>query len=163
MKFVTKRDALLACLLAVAVAGCSREAAVAQPGAAQDAAPVANVVPLPRSLETQPGELRIAGAVALEAPATTPMARRALDELLATLGIARDDAKQALVEEGYDRVYGARPLRRTVERRIENPLSRRILGGEFKDGDQVTVDHANGEYSFERESAPEPVAAGVEA
>jgi ATP-dependent Clp protease ATP-binding subunit ClpC len=74
-----------------------------------------------------------------------------------------DAAKEALVEEGYDRVYGARPLRRTVERRIENPLSRRILGGDFGEGDQVTVDYAGGDYTFERSVASEPVAAGVQA
>ena len=74
-----------------------------------------------------------------------------------------DAAKEALVEEGYDRVYGARPLRRTVERRIENPLSRRILGGDFGEGDHVTVDHAGGDFTFERSVVSEPVAAGVEA
>jgi ATP-dependent Clp protease ATP-binding subunit ClpC len=70
-------------------------------------------------------------------------------------------AKEALVKEGYDRVYGARPLRRTVERRVENPLSRRILSGEFTDGDHVQVDYADGEYSFEKVAAPEPVTTSV--
>jgi ATP-dependent Clp protease ATP-binding subunit ClpC len=74
-----------------------------------------------------------------------------------------DAAKEALVDEGYDRVYGARPLRRTVERRIENPLSRRILGGDFGEGDHVTVDYAGGDFTFERSVVSEPVAAGVEA
>jgi ATP-dependent Clp protease ATP-binding subunit ClpA len=77
-------------------------------------------------------------------------------------------AKEALVKEGYDRVYGARPLRRTVERRVENPLSRRILSGEFTDGDHVEVDYlpageagAAGEYTFRKVAAPEPVAANI--
>ena len=61
-----------------------------------------------------------------------------------------DAAKEALVTEGYDRVFGARPLRRTIERRIENPLAKRILGGEFSDGDTVEVDHADGEYVFRK-------------
>ncbi len=61
-----------------------------------------------------------------------------------------DAAKAALVHEGYDPVYGARPLRRTIERRIANPLSRRILAGEFADGDTAVVDHADGEYVFEK-------------
>ena len=72
-------------------------------------------------------------------------------------------AKQALVEEGYDRVYGARPLRRTVERRVENPLSRRILGGEFSEGDHITVDYRDGDFVFERSRVEEPVTAGAQA
>jgi ATP-dependent Clp protease ATP-binding subunit ClpC len=84
-----------------------------------------------------------------------------LEERGVTLTLT-EAAKAALVEEGYDRVYGARPLRRTVERRIENPLSRRILGGEFAEGDHVTVDYVNGEYTFERVAVAEPVPAGVE-
>jgi ATP-dependent Clp protease ATP-binding subunit ClpA len=48
-----------------------------------------------------------------------------------------DAAKEALVKEGFDPVYGARPLRRTVQRRVENPLSKRILAGEFVEGDTV--------------------------
>jgi ATP-dependent Clp protease ATP-binding subunit ClpA len=59
-----------------------------------------------------------------------------------------DAAKAALVKEGYDPVYGARPLKRTIERRVANPLSRRILGGEFAEGDTALVDHADGEYTF---------------
>jgi ATP-dependent Clp protease ATP-binding subunit ClpC len=73
-----------------------------------------------------------------------------------------DAAKQALVTEGYDRVFGARPLRRTIERRIESPLAKRILAGDFTDGDTVEVDHQEGEYVF-RKAAPvearEPVGA----
>jgi ATP-dependent Clp protease ATP-binding subunit ClpA len=71
--------------------------------------------------------------------------------------VVTDDAKEALVKEGYDPVYGARPLRRTVQRRIENPLARRILAGEFNEGDvvQVGVD-GDGEYTFEKATSPEP-------
>ena len=54
-------------------------------------------------------------------------------------------------------------MRRTVERRIETPLSRRILAGEFTDGDYIRVVHSDGEYSFERTNVPEPVTAGAEA
>jgi len=75
-----------------------------------------------------------------------------------------DAAKAELVKEGYDRVYGARPLRRTVQRRIENPLARRILAGDFTEGDTIRVDYAEGEFTFEKAAAPvareqEPVAA----
>jgi len=48
--------------------------------------------------------------------------------------------KSWLVKQGYDPVYGARPLRRAVERYIENPLSAKILQGEFSDGDNILVD-----------------------
>ncbi len=70
-----------------------------------------------------------------------------------------DAAKEELVKEGYDRVYGARPLRRTIERRVENPLSRRILSGEFTDNDLVTVDFADGDYTFTKSVVAEPVGA----
>jgi ATP-dependent Clp protease ATP-binding subunit ClpA len=43
---------------------------------------------------------------------------------------------------------GARPLRRTIERRIANPLSRRILEGVFKEGDTAVVDYVDGEFVF---------------
>jgi ATP-dependent Clp protease ATP-binding subunit ClpC len=49
-------------------------------------------------------------------------------------------AKAWLVKQGYDPVYGARPLKRAVERYVENPLSAKILKGEFADGDSVLVD-----------------------
>jgi len=60
-------------------------------------------------------------------------------------------AKEALVKEGFDPVFGARPLRRTVQRRVENPLSKRILAGEFGEGDTVLVDLEGEEYVFSRE------------
>jgi ATP-dependent Clp protease ATP-binding subunit ClpC len=64
-----------------------------------------------------------------------------------------DAAKEALVKEGFDPVYGARPLRRTVQRRVENPLSKRILAGEFVEGDTVVVDVSpDGDYAFERKA-----------
>ena len=57
-------------------------------------------------------------------------------------------AADALVEEGYDPVYGARPLQRVIRRRIENPLAAKLLGGEFGDGQQVSVDWEDGKFSF---------------
>ncbi len=50
-----------------------------------------------------------------------------------------DEAKSWLLREGYEPAYGARPLRRAIQRYVENPLSSRILSGEFKDGDRVVV------------------------
>jgi ATP-dependent Clp protease ATP-binding subunit ClpC len=51
-----------------------------------------------------------------------------------------DDAKSWLAQEGFDASFGARPLRRTIQREVENPLSKKILMGEFKEGDRVKVD-----------------------
>ena len=59
-----------------------------------------------------------------------------------------DSAREELVREGYDPELGARPLRRTVERRVENELARRILAGEFAEGQRITVDFEGGEYTF---------------
>ncbi len=59
-------------------------------------------------------------------------------------------AKDLLVREGYNPVYGARPLRRTVQRLVETPLSRSLLKGEFKPGDTVEVDVADGVLNFHR-------------
>ena len=57
-------------------------------------------------------------------------------------------AKSWLVKEGYDPVYGARPLRRAIERYVENPLSAKILRGEFSDGDTVMVDLGDDGLTF---------------
>ncbi len=51
-----------------------------------------------------------------------------------------DAALGLLAREGYDPVYGARPLRRAIQRQLENPLARRILAGDFAEGDTVVVD-----------------------
>ena len=59
-------------------------------------------------------------------------------------------AKAALAKEGYDPAFGARPLRRVLQRRVENPLSKELLGGAYERGDCVTVDYEDGEYRFSR-------------
>jgi ATP-dependent Clp protease ATP-binding subunit ClpC len=64
-----------------------------------------------------------------------------------------DEAKSWLAKVGFDPVYGARPLRRAVERYVENPLSTKVLLGEFKEGDTVTVDLAGDELTFSTEVA----------
>jgi ATP-dependent Clp protease ATP-binding subunit ClpB len=59
-------------------------------------------------------------------------------------------AKRRLAREGFDPVYGARPLKRVIQREIVNPLSMQLLGGELKDGDRVRVDVGpDGEFTFE--------------
>ena len=59
-------------------------------------------------------------------------------------------AKAALVEEGYDPAFGARPLRRVIQRRLENPLSKELLAGGYEEGDCVTVDYADDTFVFSR-------------
>lgn len=60
-----------------------------------------------------------------------------------------DGAKETLAEIGYDLVYGARPLKRTIQRSIENPLATEILKGNFKEGDTIVVDlNKNKEFTF---------------
>jgi ATP-dependent Clp protease ATP-binding subunit ClpC len=60
-------------------------------------------------------------------------------------------AKELLAKEGYDRAFGARPLRRAIQRLIEDPLSERLLMGDFKAGDTIYVDAQNGETVFTSE------------
>jgi ATP-dependent Clp protease ATP-binding subunit ClpC len=54
--------------------------------------------------------------------------------------VLTDEAKSWLAHEGFDPMFGARPLRRTIQREVENPLSKKILMGEFKEEDRVKVD-----------------------
>ena len=59
-----------------------------------------------------------------------------------------DAAKSWLAKTGFDSVYGARPLRRAVERYVENPLSTSVLRGEFKEGDIIVVDLVEDSLTF---------------
>jgi ATP-dependent Clp protease ATP-binding subunit ClpB len=70
-----------------------------------------------------------------------------------------DEAKQVLADAGWDPTYGARPLKRALQRMVENPLALRLLEGEFSDGDAVRVDASDGELMFERAGAREPAVA----
>jgi ATP-dependent Clp protease ATP-binding subunit ClpB len=69
-----------------------------------------------------------------------------------------DDAKQVLADAGWDPTYGARPLKRALQRMVENPLALRLLEGEFGDGDAVRFDASDGELVFERAGTREPAA-----
>jgi len=63
-------------------------------------------------------------------------------------------AKLRIAEIGYDPSYGARPLRRALQKRVEDPLAMRILGGEFPEGSRVTVDvDPKGDFTFTRSIA----------
>jgi ATP-dependent Clp protease ATP-binding subunit ClpB len=73
--------------------------------------------------------------------------RRRLEERGVELELT-DAAAELLAREGYDPAYGARPLKRLVQRRIENPLAQRILAGEVRDGDRVLADADGEELTF---------------
>jgi ATP-dependent Clp protease ATP-binding subunit ClpB len=78
---------------------------------------------------------------------------------LAARGIAielTDAAKEHLAEAGWDPTYGARPLKRALQRLVENPLALRLLEGEIEEGDTVRVDVENGELIFTKAQAAEP-------
>jgi ATP-dependent Clp protease ATP-binding subunit ClpB len=71
-----------------------------------------------------------------------------------------DAARRHVAREGYDPTFGARPLRRAIQRLVENPLARAILAGEFVAGDEVRVDSREGSLDFEKVATlSEPVAA----
>ncbi|MEO0565718.1 MAG: AAA family ATPase, partial [Chloroflexota bacterium] len=62
-----------------------------------------------------------------------------------------EPARYWLARKGYDPQYGARPLRRTIQRYVENPLSARLLAGDFNSGDLIVVDEVGEELIFERQ------------
>ena len=64
-----------------------------------------------------------------------------------------DAAKTLLVDEGFDPKFGARPLKRTIQRRVLDPLAMRILQGEFGEGDQVIADVEDGKLTFVKTEA----------
>jgi len=73
------------------------------------------------------------------------------------------DVLDLLAREGYDPVFGARPLRRVIERRVQNPLAQAILKGEFPSGDRVRVSRGKDDAAplrFQRATARETVGAG---
>jgi ATP-dependent Clp protease ATP-binding subunit ClpC len=61
-----------------------------------------------------------------------------------------EPARNWLARKGFDPQYGARPLRRALQRYVENPLSVRLLKGDFRAGDMVVIDEFNGDLIFER-------------
>jgi len=62
-------------------------------------------------------------------------------------------AKQRLVQLGYDPAYGARPLRRAIQRYILDPLAQKILEGAFREGDTILVDLEGEDFAFRRKEA----------
>jgi len=59
-------------------------------------------------------------------------------------------AQETLAKRGYDPAFGARPLKRLIQKEIENPLARRLLAGEFGEGDTIEVDSHEGAFTFRK-------------
>ena len=71
--------------------------------------------------------------------------------------VVTDAARAHVAREGYDPVYGARPLRRAIQRSIENPLARRLLAGAIPPGETVTIDVGpDGGLTFNGSAEPAP-------
>ena len=69
-----------------------------------------------------------------------------------------DTAKEVVAEAGWDPAYGARPLKRAIQRLVENPLALRLLEGDFQDGDAILIDAQDGELVFVKAGTPAAVA-----
>ncbi|OHB58981.1 MAG: hypothetical protein A2173_01350 [Planctomycetes bacterium RBG_13_44_8b] len=61
-----------------------------------------------------------------------------------------DNAKKQLMDEGYDPAFGARPLKRTIQQRLENRLAAELLEGKFAPGDSIKIDADGHSFKFEK-------------
>ena len=61
-----------------------------------------------------------------------------------------DSARDQILDEGYDPAFGARPLKRTIQQRLENPLAAELLAGKFADGDKIRIDADAHKFTFEK-------------
>ena len=85
--------------------------------------------------------------------------RKRLAERKLTLSLT-DAAEEALALAGYDPVYGARPLKRAIQKQIADPLAQRILSGEFREGDHIWIDaNPEGILVFHKAEERQPVTA----
>src|SRR4029077_8642340 len=69
-----------------------------------------------------------------------------------------DPARKVLAQRGWDPVYGARPLKRTIQRTVQDPLAMMLLEGKFADGDTVEIDVQKGELTFNKAKVATPAA-----
>ncbi|MGZ4282418.1 MAG: ATP-dependent chaperone ClpB [Gaiellaceae bacterium] len=87
---------------------------------------------------------------------------RRLRERLAQRGLDLEltpAAEELVADAGWDPTYGARPLKRALQRLVENPLAKRLLEGDFAEGDTVLVDASDGELAFSKAKTAEPATA----
>jgi ATP-dependent Clp protease ATP-binding subunit ClpB len=61
-----------------------------------------------------------------------------------------DNARDQIMDEGYDPAFGARPLKRTIQQQLENPLATELLAGKFTDGDKIKIDADAHKFTFEK-------------
>jgi ATP-dependent Clp protease ATP-binding subunit ClpA len=85
--------------------------------------------------------------------------QKRLDERKIKLALS-DGARKLLIERGWDPVYGARPLKRAIQRMVQDPLAMYILGGKFGEGDTVEVEARSGELVFAKAKARAAEAVG---
>ena len=64
--------------------------------------------------------------------------------------VITDDAKEYLATQGFNPIYGARPLKRVIRQMVENPLSKMILAQQFKKGDKIKIDLDNDKLMFQK-------------
>ena len=88
--------------------------------------------------------------------------RRRLEERGLRIDLT-ERAIDALTSEGYDPQFGARPLKRVVQQRIENPLATRILTGAFEEGETVEVDYEREQFTFDVRTRAGSAEAGAQA
>ena len=68
--------------------------------------------------------------------------------------VLTDAARSLLIQRGWDPVYGARPLKRAIQRLVQDPLAMMLLEGKFSEGDAVQVDASKGQLTFSKATAP---------
>jgi ATP-dependent Clp protease ATP-binding subunit ClpB len=87
-----------------------------------------------------------------------------LEQLLADRKLTLEltpEAREVLATEGYDPAFGARPLKRAIQRLLQNPLALAVLEGRFNEGDHIIVERdPKGELTFRKAKSREPALAG---
>jgi len=61
-----------------------------------------------------------------------------------------DNARKQLIDEGYDPAFGARPLKRAIQQRLENRLAAELIAGKFSDGDKIRIDASHYMFTFDK-------------
>ena len=87
---------------------------------------------------------------------------RGLERILAKQGLGltvTDAARAQLAVEGYDAIYGARPVKRAIQQRVQNPLATELLKGGYSEGSTVEVDYTDEQFSFGRTDTVQPAVA----